>query len=208
MEAPTISQLRSGPPTVSLLTAAAAIGIGRTKAYELAKRDEFPVAVRRVGATYRVPVAESLSQLWAGDFLPRSDRSLGHVKPHSGHHAVPAHAVRQPSPCRTALPARSKRAGSAARGTGLRPVAPRQRRAGMKPPTSPGSRRRAQRWRVQPGPRHEREACRRRPIRGSRDRPLPLGPCPHSAPQMTLRACRLVRKIRLSWHFKGGPEGI
>jgi hypothetical protein len=60
MEAPAISQLRSGPPTVSLLTAAAAIGIGRTKAYELARRDEFPVAVRRVGATYRVPVAELL----------------------------------------------------------------------------------------------------------------------------------------------------
>jgi hypothetical protein len=67
MEAPTISQLRSGPPTVSLLTAAAAIGIGRTKAYELAKRDEFPVAVRRVGATYRVPVAELLRFLHASE---------------------------------------------------------------------------------------------------------------------------------------------
>ena len=67
MEAPTISQLRSGPPTVSLLTAAAAIGIGRTKAYELAKCDEFPVAVRRVGATYRVPVADLLRFLHAGE---------------------------------------------------------------------------------------------------------------------------------------------
>jgi hypothetical protein len=65
MEALTISQLRSGPPTVSLLAAAAVIGIGRTKAYELAKRDEFPVAVRRVGATYRVPVAELLRFLHA-----------------------------------------------------------------------------------------------------------------------------------------------
>ncbi len=67
MEAPTISQLRSGPPMVSLLAAAAAIGIGRTKAYELAKRDEFPVAVRRVGATYRVPVAELLRFLHADE---------------------------------------------------------------------------------------------------------------------------------------------
>jgi len=67
MEAPTISQLRSGPPTVSLLTAAAAIGIGRTKAYELAKRDEFPVAVTRVGVIYRVPVTALLRFLHASD---------------------------------------------------------------------------------------------------------------------------------------------
>jgi hypothetical protein len=65
MEAPTIGQLRSGPPTVSLLTAAAAIGIGRTKAYELAKRDEFPVAVTRVGVIYRVPVTDLLRFLHA-----------------------------------------------------------------------------------------------------------------------------------------------
>ena len=39
----------------------------RTKAYELAKRDEFPVAVRRVGATYRVPVAELLRFLHADE---------------------------------------------------------------------------------------------------------------------------------------------
>jgi hypothetical protein len=72
MEAPTISQLRSGPPTISLLTAAAAIGIGRTKAYELAKRDEFPVAVRRVGATYRLPVAELLRFLHANETVDRA----------------------------------------------------------------------------------------------------------------------------------------
>ena len=62
MEAPTISQLRSRPPTVSLLTAAAAIGIGRTKAYELAKRDEFPVAVTRVSVIYRVRVTDLLRE--------------------------------------------------------------------------------------------------------------------------------------------------
>jgi hypothetical protein len=43
MDAPTLSELRNGPPTVSLLTAAAAIGIGRTKAYELARHGQFPV---------------------------------------------------------------------------------------------------------------------------------------------------------------------
>jgi hypothetical protein len=67
MKAPTISELRNGPPTVSLLTAAAAIGIGRTKAYELARQGQFPVAVTRVGATYRVPVASLLRFLNAGE---------------------------------------------------------------------------------------------------------------------------------------------
>ena len=33
----TITQLRSMPATVDLLTAACALGLGRTKAYELAK---------------------------------------------------------------------------------------------------------------------------------------------------------------------------
>jgi hypothetical protein len=67
MKAPTISELRDGPPMVDLLTAAAAIGIGRTKAYTLAKQDKFPVTVKRVGTTYRVPVAELLRYLHASD---------------------------------------------------------------------------------------------------------------------------------------------
>jgi Helix-turn-helix domain len=67
MDAPTLSELRNGPPTVSLLTAAAAIGIGRTKAYELARQGQFPVTVTRVGATYRVPVASLLRFLNASE---------------------------------------------------------------------------------------------------------------------------------------------
>jgi hypothetical protein len=47
MEAPTISQLRSGPPAVSL-------------------------AVRRVGATYHVPVAELLRFLHASETIDQS----------------------------------------------------------------------------------------------------------------------------------------
>jgi hypothetical protein len=52
---------------VGLLTAAAAIGIGRTRAYELAKNNEFPIPVQRVGTTYRVPVTELLRYLHASE---------------------------------------------------------------------------------------------------------------------------------------------
>jgi predicted DNA-binding transcriptional regulator AlpA len=52
----TISQLRSSA-TVDLMTAARALGVGRTKAYELAQRDEFPCRVIRIGSSYRIPTA-------------------------------------------------------------------------------------------------------------------------------------------------------
>ncbi|MFI0446479.1 helix-turn-helix domain-containing protein [Actinomadura sp. 6N118] len=45
------------------MTAARALGLGRTKAYELAKRGEFPCRIIKVGDTYRVPTAELLSLL-------------------------------------------------------------------------------------------------------------------------------------------------
>jgi hypothetical protein len=66
MKIPTITQLRDGPPSVGLMTAAAVLQIGRTKAYELAKRGEFPVPVIRVGDSYRVPVAALLDLLGIG----------------------------------------------------------------------------------------------------------------------------------------------
>ena len=50
----TIAQLRA-TATVDLMTAARALGLGRTKAYELARRDEFPCRVIRIGETYRDP---------------------------------------------------------------------------------------------------------------------------------------------------------
>lgn len=40
-----------------LVTAGALLGIGRTKAHELARRNEFPVPVLRHGRRYIVPVA-------------------------------------------------------------------------------------------------------------------------------------------------------
>ena len=58
----TIAQLRA-TPTVDLMTAARALGLGRTKAYDLARRQQFPCPVLRIGDTYRVPTAGLLELL-------------------------------------------------------------------------------------------------------------------------------------------------
>jgi hypothetical protein len=46
------------PATVDLETAARALGFGRTLAYELAARGDFPCRVLRIGRKYVVPTAE------------------------------------------------------------------------------------------------------------------------------------------------------
>lgn len=55
------------PPTVDLMTAAQMFGIGRTRAYEMAKADGFPCRVIKVGAIYRVPTADLLRVLGVFD---------------------------------------------------------------------------------------------------------------------------------------------
>jgi hypothetical protein len=95
---PTIDRLRSGPPTVDLITAATALGIGRTRAYDLARRGEFPVTVRRIGASYRVPVAALLEFLGislappqrAGDTRPSVPRQRTGDRASSGRIDPPA----------------------------------------------------------------------------------------------------------------------
>ncbi len=57
-----VAQLRANA-TVDLMTAALALGMGRTKAYDLARRDQFPCRVIRIGETYRVPTAGLLELL-------------------------------------------------------------------------------------------------------------------------------------------------
>lgn len=51
------------PTVLDLLTAARALGIGRTTAYALARDGGFPCLVIRVGGTYRVPTAGLLQIL-------------------------------------------------------------------------------------------------------------------------------------------------
>jgi predicted DNA-binding transcriptional regulator AlpA len=45
------------PTVVSIVTAAHALGLSRTYAYELAKRGDFPCRIIRVGTAYRVPTS-------------------------------------------------------------------------------------------------------------------------------------------------------
>jgi Helix-turn-helix domain len=58
----TIAHLRACT-TVDLATAARALGLGRTKAYELARTGQFPCRVIRIGETYRIPTAGLLELL-------------------------------------------------------------------------------------------------------------------------------------------------
>jgi hypothetical protein len=72
----TISQLRA-TASVDLMTAALALGLGRTKAYDLARRDRFPCRLIRIGETYRVPTAGLLELLGVTAEEPRSPTPAG-----------------------------------------------------------------------------------------------------------------------------------
>jgi len=51
--------------TTDVATAGAILGIGRSKAYELAKSGEFPVQLIRIGRRYLVPTGALLALLGA-----------------------------------------------------------------------------------------------------------------------------------------------
>lgn len=51
----TMEELFALPPSVDIITAGRAFGIGRTKAHELARTQDFPCKVLRLGTRYRVP---------------------------------------------------------------------------------------------------------------------------------------------------------
>ncbi|WBC13450.1 helix-turn-helix domain-containing protein [Micromonospora sp. WMMA1998] len=57
------AELLSLPVSVDVVVAGRAIGVGRTLAYDLAKRGEFPVRVLRLGNRYRVARADLLRHL-------------------------------------------------------------------------------------------------------------------------------------------------
>ena len=74
----TEAELLALPPAVDLATAGRAFGIGRTKAFELARTGKFPVKVLQVGQKFRVPRTAILEALdvrppavTAGDPPPR-----------------------------------------------------------------------------------------------------------------------------------------
>ncbi|KAB1161419.1 helix-turn-helix domain-containing protein [Micromonospora sp. AMSO12t] len=59
----TIEAVRELGVSTDVETAGAILGIGRTKAYELAKTNKFPVRLLRVGRRYLVPVPAILKLL-------------------------------------------------------------------------------------------------------------------------------------------------
>ena len=58
-----LDHLHRPPNVVDIKTAGKALGLSRTRAYELAKRGEFPCRLIRIGESYRVPTAELLRLL-------------------------------------------------------------------------------------------------------------------------------------------------
>ena len=62
-QALTLAEIAALPAVTDLVTAGRALGIGRTKAYELARNGQFPCPVLRAGGTWRVPVAGLLAVL-------------------------------------------------------------------------------------------------------------------------------------------------
>jgi predicted DNA-binding transcriptional regulator AlpA len=61
----TVADLDSLPPAIDLATAARVLGIGRTTAYELARRGTFPCRVLRIGGLYRVATPDLIRLLTA-----------------------------------------------------------------------------------------------------------------------------------------------
>lgn len=85
MQPLTRDQLRSLPTVVNLLTAARALGIGRTKAYELAQQKEFPCRVLKVGRSYHVPTAGLLELLGLNQLADTTTGDATHTTAPSDH---------------------------------------------------------------------------------------------------------------------------
>lgn len=64
---PTVEEVRSWPVTVDITTAGRAWGIGRDRAYALARQGRFPVPVLRLGRHLRVTRASVLDALGIDD---------------------------------------------------------------------------------------------------------------------------------------------
>jgi hypothetical protein len=59
----TLAELGALPAVTDLVTAGRALGLGRTKAYELARAGRFPCPLIRAGKTWIVPTAGLLTVL-------------------------------------------------------------------------------------------------------------------------------------------------
>jgi hypothetical protein len=61
----TIDAIRGLGATTDIETAGAILGIGRSKSYQLARSEEFPVRILRIGRRYLVPIPPILDLLEA-----------------------------------------------------------------------------------------------------------------------------------------------
>jgi hypothetical protein len=62
-QALTLAEIAELPAVTDLVTAGRALGLGRTKAYELARAGQFPCPVIRAGSSWLVPTAGLLAVL-------------------------------------------------------------------------------------------------------------------------------------------------
>lgn len=69
----TRDELLALPVSFDLMVAARALGIGRTLAYDMAKRGQFPTRVLRLGTRYRVTRADLLRVLGVTDDMPEQE---------------------------------------------------------------------------------------------------------------------------------------
>lgn len=58
-----VAEIQQLPAVVDVVTAGKALGLGRTKSYQLVRAGEFPCRIIRVGGSYLVPTAELLALL-------------------------------------------------------------------------------------------------------------------------------------------------
>ena len=77
----TLAELLALPAVTDLVTAGSALGIGRTKSYELARAGRFPCRIIRVGTSYRVPTTGLLALLGTSApslRVPKDPAGAGH----------------------------------------------------------------------------------------------------------------------------------
>jgi excisionase family DNA binding protein len=70
MQPLTFGELHALPTVVDLMTAARALGIGRSKAYQLAHDGQFPCRIIRIGTHYNIPTADLLRLLGVTPVAP------------------------------------------------------------------------------------------------------------------------------------------
>jgi hypothetical protein len=74
---PTADEIRSWPVTVDVQTAGRAFGIGRDQAYRLARENQFPVPVLRLGRYLRVSRSAVMRALGIEEPAPAASRAVG-----------------------------------------------------------------------------------------------------------------------------------